>query len=82
MIHLFNRKELIVVQSGQRLHQLTGALSAAGIPYRTKWGSTSFFTADRYHGTPFLNSDAPQPCKIYVNRADYDHAVSVLHSVR
>ena len=82
MIHLFNRKELTVVQSDQRLYRLTAALSEAGIPYQTKYGGGSVFTADRYRGTPFLNSDSTHPCKIYVNWDDYDRALSVIQSVR
>ena len=81
MICLFNRKELTVTHSDQRLYRLTAALSEAGIPYRTKYGGGSVFTADRYRGVPFLQSDTTHPHKIYVNRSDYDRALCVIGSV-
>ena len=80
MIHLFNRKELITVLSDQQQYRLQSALSAAGIPYYTKLNSTPFFSSDRYHGTPFINSDAAHPCIIYVKSSDYDRARAAIQS--
>lgn len=74
MIHLFNRRELITVHSDQQLYRLQAALSSAGVPYHTKVNSIPLFTAGRYHGTPFINSDASHPCIIYVKSSDYERA--------
>ena len=82
MILLFNRKELTVTHSDQRFYRLTAALSKAGIPYRTKYGGSSVFTAERYRGTPFLQADSTHFRKIYVNQSDYDRALHVIESVR
>ena len=82
VIHLFNRRELTVVYSNQRLYRLTAVLEAAGIPFQTKFGGGSVFTADRYRGMPGIHSDASHSYKIYVNREDYDRAQSVLQSVQ
>ena len=76
MIHIFNRRELITVLSDQQLYRLQGALSSAGIPYRTK-----FLSAGRYRGTPFLTQDATHPCIIYVKASDYDRAKAAIQSV-
>lgn len=82
MIHIFNRRELTVVQSNQRLYQLTTALSGAGIPYRVKSNRGSFFTTDRYRGTPFIQQDATNPYVIYVKAVDYEYAEKVIRSAR
>ena len=79
MIHMFNRKELITVISGQQLYRLKSALSAEGIPYHTK-ASNSMFTAGRYHGTPMIKSDASHPCVIYVKASDYNRAKAAIQS--
>ncbi len=73
MIHIFNRRELITVFSDQQLYRLQSALSSAGISYKLKNSLTSF-TGGRYHGTPFVNSDASHPCVIYVKNCDYERA--------
>ena len=81
MIHLFNRKELITVFSDQQLYRLQGALSAAGIPYHTKVNSIPFPSADRYHGLPFIKSDAAHPSAIYVKASDYDRAKAAIQFI-
>ena len=81
MIHLFNRKELTVVLSDQRLFRLTEALANAGIPYQTRRKGASVFTADRYRGMPFVNSDVSHQYSIYVNQSDYDRAKAAIQSV-
>lgn len=80
MIHVFNRKELIAVFSDQQLYRLQGALSAAGIPYRTRINSIPFPSTDRYRGTPFIKSDAAHPSVIYVRISDYDRARAAIQS--
>lgn len=82
MIYLFNRKELTIVLSDQRLFRLTEALANAGIPYQTRRKGTSVFTADRYRGIPFVNADMSHQYSIYVNRSDYDRALAVIQSVQ
>jgi len=80
MIHLFNRKELITVFSDQHLYRLKSALEASGIPYQTKAGIPAL-SAGRYHGTPFINSDASHPTILYVKASDYARAREVLQRV-
>lgn len=82
MIHIFNRKELTVIQSNQRLYRLTTALSNAGIPYRVKSNRGSFFTADRYRGTPFIQQDITNSYVIYVKAVDYEYAEKAIQSAR
>ena len=81
MIHIFNRQELITVYSDQQAYRIRSALSSAGIPYHTKINSIPFSSADRYHGTPFINQDASHPCVIYVKASDYDRATAAIQSV-
>ena len=80
MIHIFNRKELITVFSDQKLYKLRTALSEAGIQYKLK-NNTPIATAGRYHNTPFINSDATHPFKIYVKASDYERAKSAIQTV-
>ena len=80
MIHIFNRRELITVHSDQQSCSLRSALSSAGIPYHIKINSIPFFSAGRYHGTPFINHDASHPCVIYVKASDYDRAKEIIQS--
>ena len=81
MIHLFNRKEVALVLSDQRLYRLTEALSNAGIPYQTRRKGASVFTADRYRGMPFVNAGESSQYSIYVNQNDYDRAKAAIQSV-
>ena len=80
MIHIFNRKELITVLSDQQLYRIKTALATANIPYHIKYNSVPFFSAGRYHGTPFINQDASHPCIIYVKNSDYDRASAAIQS--
>ena len=81
MIHLFNRKEVTTVFSDRRLFQLTEALANAGISCQTRRKGASVFTADRYRGMPFVNSDLSYQYSIYVNRNDYDRARKAIQSI-
>ena len=79
MIHIFNRRELITTLSDQQLFRIQSALSSAGISYQTK-NSIPSLNAGRYHGTPFIDSDASHPCVIYVKTSDYDRARAAIQS--
>lgn len=79
MIHIFNRKELITTHSDQQLYRLEAALDAAGIPFQTK-SAIPFFSADRYRGTPGLQSDATHPTTVYVKKADYSKATAAIQN--
>lgn len=80
MISIFNRRELITTLSDQQLYRIQSALTSANIPYRTK-SNLPALSADRYHGTPCINSDASHPTVIYVKASDYDHAKMVIQAV-
>ena len=77
MIHVFNRKELITTISDQQLYRIQSALTASNIPYRTK-SNIPALSAARYHGTPFVNSDASHPAVIYVKACDYERAKAAM----
>ena len=77
MIHVFNRRELVMVFSDRQLYRIQEALAAADISYQTKRVLPSF-SAGRYHGTQFINSDAAHPCAVYVRSSDYERASGVI----
>ena len=79
MIHIFNRRELITTVSDRQLYRIQSALASANVPYRTKSGIPAF-SASRYHGTPFINSDASHPTVIYVKTSDYNRAYAAIQS--
>ena len=80
MIHIFNRSELITVLSDHQLYCIQSALTSVGIPYRTK-SSIPAPSSGRYHGTPFVNSDASHPIVVYVKASDYDRAKAAIQPV-
>ena len=80
MIHIFNRRELITTVSDQQLYRIRSALTSANIPYTTK-SNIPALSASRYHGTPFINSDASHPTLIYVKASDYDRAKTAIQKV-
>lgn len=80
MIHIFNRRELVMVFSDRQLYRMQEALAAADIPYQTK-SVLPAVSAGRYHGTQFINSDAAHPCAIYVRAADYERAEAAIQPV-
>jgi len=63
MVHIFNRKELMITLSDQPLYRVQSALASANIPYRTK-ASLPVLSSGHYHGTPFINSNASHPTVI------------------
>ena len=79
MIHIFNRTKLMTAVSDRQLYRIQSALDSANIPYYTK-SAIPAVSAGRYHGTPFINSDAAHPTIIYVKRSDYDRAVAATRS--
>ena len=79
MITIFNRKELITTLSDQQLYRIQSALASANIPYLTK-SNIPTLSAGRYHGTPFINSDASHPTVIYVKVSDYDNARMIIQA--
>ena len=80
MIHIFNRKELITTISDKQLYRIQSALTTSNIPYRTK-SNIPALSAARYHGTPFINSEASHPTVIYVKAYDYDRAKVAIQEV-
>ena len=80
MIHFFNRQKLITSLSEQQLYRITDALAKANIPYYTK-ASTPAPSASRYHGTPFIKSDATHPTDLFVKTADYARAKAAIEFV-
>ena len=80
MVTLFNRKELIVLFSQQKLYAVQAALDAAGIPYHTKFATPMGRIGGRARANPFQDADAAHDYKIYVRKDDYDRAVKAIQS--
>lgn len=80
MIHIFNRRELITALSDQQTYRILSALTSAGIEHFTK-SNVPAFSANRYHGTPFINSDASHPVVIYVKASDYERAKVAIQTI-
>ena len=78
MITMFNRKELIVLVSMEKLFHVRAALSGAGIESRVKSSGAAPFTAGRKHGIPFVEQDSAYTYTIYVRKDDYDRAVAAI----
>ena len=80
MITLFNRKELIVLFSHQKLYAVQAALDGAGIPYHTKFATPLGRIGGRARANPFQDYDTSHDYKIYVHRDDYDRAAKAIQS--
>ena len=78
MVTLFNRKELIVLFSHQKLYAVQAALDGAGIPYHTKFSGPMGRIGGRARANPFQDYDASHDYKIYVRKDDYDRAVKAI----
>lgn len=78
MITIFNRKELIVLVSMQKLFHVREALANAGIESHVKSSGAAAFTADRKHGVSFVNQDSAYTYTVYVHKEDYDRAVAAI----
>ena len=80
MITLFNRKELIVLFSQQKLYAVQMALDGAGIPYHTRFSTPMGRVGGRARANPFQDADSAHDYKIYVRKDDYDRAVQAIQS--
>ena len=80
MVTLFNRKELIVLFSQQKLYAVQAALDGAGIPYHTKFATPLGRIGGRARENPFQDYDASHDYKVYVRKDDYDRAVKAIQS--
>jgi len=78
MITIFNRKELIVLVSMEKMFRVREALSNTGIESRVKSGGGAAFTAGRKHGIPFVDQDSAYTYTIYVHKEDYDRAAAAI----
>ena len=78
MVTVFNRKELIVLFSHQRLYAVQAALDSAGIPYHTKAATPLGRIGGRARANPFQDADTAHDYKIYVRKDDYDRAVKAI----
>ena len=71
MIHLFNRKELLLTSSMERQARVRDVLAANGIPYRVKTSSN----ISRSRGVmPGMRMDMLYQYRIYVKKDDYEKA--------
>ena len=78
MITLFNRKELIVLVSMEKMFRVREALSNAGIESHVKSSGAAAFASGRKHGIPFVDQDSAYTYTIYVYKPDYDRAVAAI----
>lgn len=81
MITIFNRKELIVLVSMQKLFHVREALANAGIESHVKSSGAMPFTAGRKHGIPMIDQDSAYTYTIYVHKENYDRAVAAIQPV-
>ena len=81
MLTVFNRKELLVLFSQQRLHAVQTALDTAGIPYEAKAATPLGRIGGRGRENPFQNADAAHDFKVYVHRDDYARAQAAIQEV-
>ena len=75
MIHLFNRKELLLTSSMERQARVRDVLAANNIPYQVRTSSN----ISRSRGVmPGMRMELMYQYRIYVKRADYEKASSLL----
>ena len=75
MIHLFNRKELLLTSGMEHQARVRDLLAANGIPYRVKTSSN----LSRSRGVlPGMPMDVRYQYRIYVKKEDYEKAKSLL----
>ena len=71
MIHLFNRKELLLTSSMERQARVRDILASNNIPYRVRTSSN----ISRSRGMiPGMRMDLMYQYHIYVKRSDYEKA--------
>ena len=84
MIHLFNRKELLVTFKLEEQARVRDILAANGLDYRVKTvnrASPSPFSAGTRgrSGTFGLRTDAMYEYILFVKKDDYDRALHLVH---
>ncbi len=81
MLTVFNRRELVVVTSAEKLFRVREALAANGIESWSKvpggWGTASA----RDRGFAGLNVTTHAVYNVYVHKKDYEQAGAVLQEV-
>lgn len=71
MIHLFNRKELLITSSMEQQGRVRDILAANHIPYRVRTSSN----ISRSRGViPGMRMDLMYQYRIYVKKSDYEKA--------
>ena len=75
MIHLFNRKELLLTSSMERQAKVRDILAANGIPYHMR---TSSNLSRSRTVIPGMRMDLMYRYRIYVKRSDYEKARSLI----
>lgn len=80
MIHLLNRRELLVTYDTARFNAVRDALAAAGIDYqyRVKDLTAPGLTARGRRGTLGIDHTASLEYKLYVHKADHPKAARYL----
>lgn len=80
----WQRREVLVTNSGERYGRATGALTSAGIEYRTRYVDTAARTRGRGSliGSIGARPDLTGFYYIYVKRPDYERAKHIINSVR
>lgn len=86
MITLFNRKELIITMDMKQQSEIRNILSANGIDYKIKTTNLETPTAfDRHRarlGSAGIDLNHVYEYKIYVNKKDYNAAMSLIRTLR
>ena len=77
MIHLFNRKELLMTSSMERQAKVRDILAANNIPYRVL---TSSNVSRSRTVIPGMRMDMLYQYRIYVKRSDYEKAKFLLNN--
>jgi hypothetical protein len=75
MIHLFNRREVLLTNSMERQARVRDALAAGGIPCQVRVRSTG---ARSRSVLPGMNMDTMYQYYIYVKKEDYEKAKALL----
>ena len=81
MIHLWNRKKIIITTDPQERERVQEALEQAGIAYRLqtviRTNPTAVTTGRERDGSFGKHQEMVQEFLLYVEKADYDHALEV-----
>ncbi|MBE6936770.1 MAG: hypothetical protein E7458_09845 [Ruminococcaceae bacterium] len=76
MIHLFNRRELLITHRMDELSRVRDVLSENGIPYRIKTRSSvsSPFGSRGRPAVPGIRTEALYQYQVFVKKEDFDKA--------